>query len=146
MSSSPFDIYPTGNINANGAGGAIPVGNIEELMLEVTADNFTGTTPLLTVWLQSSADGSLTWRDCPYDLALEHAQTTGHTESQHFSPHLASAGTYGKERARNVFEQKNSTVSAIAKYHVFGSLVRLAWALSGTSPQCRLQAKAVGKG
>lgn len=146
MSASPFTLLDSGTINASGQAGAIPVGNITELALAVTADTFTGTTPLLTVWMQSSMDGGLTWQDCPYDLALEHTNTTSnHTESQHFSPDLSGSGTYGKERARNIFEQKNSTVSAIAQYSVFGSLVRLAYALSGTGPSCRLQAKAVGK-
>lgn len=146
MSATQFDIYPSGNVNANGAGGAIPVGNITEILLAVTADNFTGTSPSLTAWLQSSVDGAVTWQDCPYELALTHTQATQHTEGIHYHPAaVGNTDTWSRGRARNLFEQQTSTVSAVARYHVFGNFVRLAWAITGTGPQCRLQAKAVGK-
>lgn len=144
MSVSKFELKALAATGSSGQGGGVSVSGIDELLVSVVVTATTGTTPLLSVFLQSTDDGGTTWYDLPYDLALITADTT-HTEGDHRSPNAAAASGSAKIGARNILDNENTVRRAIAKYTNFGEQVRAAWVISGTSPSFTFEVNAQGK-
>lgn len=136
MSATQFDVQVSQAQTASGNGGNISVGGFGELAITVSVTTATGTTtPLLSVFMQSSDDGGVTWYDLPYEMALISASTT-HTEGDHRVPDIAAASGSAKIGARNILDQfvpASAPAKAFAVYRTFGALVRAAWVMSGAS-------------
>lgn len=132
MAATRFNLQASGAQTATGQGGGKAVAGIKEMevTLEVTA--VSGTSPVLTVYLQSSRDGGLTFFDLLHvgSVTLAAGSTEGNVEA---------------EGSRNIVSTISVTLKALAKYVNFGDLVRLAWVIGGTTPSFTFQADATGK-
>lgn len=127
-----FELLASGAQTATAQGSAISVSGIREMVVYATCTASSSPTRL-DVYLQSSSDGGTTW----YDLPAEASMTTATTGTDITSTNVVR---------RNVLDNVTTCASAVkgvAKYQVFGDLVRAAWVISGTS--FTISVKAVGK-
>lgn len=130
---SRFSIISSTAQTSTAQGGAVAVGGITEMVVLIDCTAVSGTTPQITVYLQSSRDGGQTWFDLTHEGAV--VLSSG-----------ASAGAQEATGSRNIVSGLGATFKALARYRVFGDFVRVAWVISGTSsPTFTFQADAVGK-
>jgi hypothetical protein len=118
--------------SGNSAAFSVPTG--EQLMVGIEVTASSGTTPVLTAWLQVSDDGGTTWYDMPADMTLLSAAT-------------AATGTMSSAPLRNII---NTVTSAAGKFlaiykQVPSDRVRLSWVISGTTPSFTFSASMVTK-
>lgn len=146
MGAYKFDIQLSAAQTATGNGGAIPTGGVKEMAVYVDVTAQSGTTPVLTVFLQSSSDGGITWYDCPFEAALETAITSA--EGDHRSPNIATDVSTNKGGTRNIIHLlAGASVprKSYADYFIFGDLIRAAWVIAGTTPSFTFSMKGIGK-
>ncbi len=146
MSVSQFEMQASGPQTATGQGGPQAVRDLRDLAVYVDVTGQSGTTPVLTVYMQSSSDGGLTWYDLPFDDELETAASAA--EGDHRSPAIATDAGTNKGGARNIINSlAGASVPrrAVARYTKFGTVVRPAWVISGTTPSFTFSVRAIGK-
>jgi len=145
VAATRFEIQASGPQTTDGNGGNIAVAGIREMVAFVDVTASGGTTPSLSVWLQSSSDGGTTWYDLPYEVALLDANTT-HAEGAHRAPPISAASGSAAIGARNIVDQlAASPAKAVAVYRTFGDVVRGKWKITGTTPTFTFSIKAVSK-
>lgn len=146
MGATRFELQAAGPQVATGQGGQVTVAGIKEMEVFVNVTAQSGTTPVLTVFLQSSSDGGTTWYDLPHDGVLETEATAA--EGDHRSEAIATDAGTNKGGARNVIHSlagASVPQAAFARYKNLGDLVRAAWVISGTTPSFTFSVKAIGK-
>lgn len=128
-----FSLIASAAQTTTAQGGAIYVGGIREMVVLVDVTAVSGTTPQLTLYLQTSRDGGSTWFDLIHDGAV--VLSAGAVEGQ------------GSPRGtRNIVGTATATLKASAQYEgAIGDYVRVAWVISGTTPSFTFQVDAVGK-
>jgi len=130
-----FEILASAAQNATGNGGAISVSGIKELVTYFDCTASSGTGETLDMLLQSSSDGGTNWYDLPYELGqvsdgdgTETATTTNKRDFVELAADVACTG-----------------VKSVAKYQLFGDLVRARWFIAGTTPSYTFSLRAIGK-
>lgn len=127
-----FNMLASAAQTATAQGGVVAVGGISEMVVTIQCTAVSGTSPQITIYLQTSRDGGSTWFDLPH-------------QGSHVLAATASPLTEEPPWQRNIVNGLSSTFSAVARYNVFGDYVRVAWVVSGTSPSFTFQVDAVGK-
>jgi len=133
MRAKQIELLAESDLTASGSssdGFRVPVMTMAMLAVNISA--VSGSSPLMSLWLQGSDDGGDTWYDIPYDIRLE-------TSS-------AIADVTGTEQKRNVADQENAALQVVAIYkHLPTDYVRPKWIISGTTPVFTTEVKLVGK-
>lgn len=128
----PFQLIAPAAQTATGQGGGVAVAGITEMLVVVNVTAVSGTTPTLSVYLQSSSDGGTTWYDLPHGGSL-------------ILSSVAQQGAVEPSGNRNIISGATGTLKAAARYVVFGQYVRAAWAIGGTTPSFTFEVDAIGK-
>ena len=130
-----FEILASAEQNATGNGGAISVSGIKELVAYFDCTASSGTGETLDMLLQSSSDGGTNWYDLPYELGQvsdgDGTETAATTNKRDFVELAADVACTG--------------VKSVAKYQLFGDLVRARWFIAGTTPSYTFSLRAIGK-
>jgi hypothetical protein len=125
-----FDLAAKATVSATGQGGSKAVAGVKELLVMVELSDEV-TTPVLTVYLQSSWDGGATWFDI-------HHQGSTLTAAAAAEPAAEPA------LSRNILDARADNEKWSARYTEFGTHIRLAHVFSGAG-SFDLAAKAIGK-
>lgn len=104
-------------VSATGQGNAKAVAGAKELLVFIDITDEV-TTPVLTVYLQSSSDGGSTWYDIPHRGAMILSAAAG-------EPAIIAEGK------RNIADAAGDVGKHVARYTEFGDNVRLAHVFSG---------------
>lgn len=128
---APFDLLASATQTGTGNGGGISVAGVDEIIVFATC-TASNTPTQLDVYLQSTSDNGVTW----YDLTAEVVQTTNTAATE-------TAAVANKRDVLDAVTSCASAVKAIGKYRNFGSQVRVAWVITGTS--FTFSVKAIGK-
>jgi hypothetical protein len=131
--STRFEIQSSAVQGSTGNGGGISVSGIREMIVFFDCTASSGTGEVLDLYLQSSSDGGTTWFDLSFELATQ-VDTDG-TETAS----LTNARDFVNMAADEACED------GIAKYVIFGDLVRARWVIGGSSPSYTFSVKAIGK-
>jgi hypothetical protein len=136
MSAQRTEIIASSAFTANGNSAAFPIPTAEQLIVGVDVTAQSGTSPILTVFLQCSDDGGTTWYDMPVDLTLLSANT-------------AATGTMSATAKRNIVD----TLTGAAAVGQFLAVIKAAptdtlrakWIISGTTPSFTFSISMVAK-
>ncbi len=130
-----IELLPTTTVIADGFGNPIKIPNLTMAILGVALGAATGTSVDLSVWLQVSDDGGTTWFDMPYDLQLITTAGVGDVTA-----------TENRRNAVNQADESDDNTNYLAVYkHLPGDVIRLAYAVAGTTPSYTFSASLVGK-
>ncbi|HEY3175669.1 MAG TPA: hypothetical protein VGK94_07905 [Candidatus Polarisedimenticolia bacterium] len=148
MAARDIDLLTSAAQTATAQGGekTIPTLTMAAVTVDVTAKSGTGT-PTLSVWLQGKVmfNGVEIWVDIPYDVLLVHEMSPTTADQAAITP---SEDVVTTARGRNIVNVYTGTpparFTAIYK-HLSYLAVRLAWAISGTTPSFTFAAALSGK-
>lgn len=132
MGATNLAILSSAAQTATGNSAPFNVPNLKELSVYVDVTAQSGTTPTLTVWLQSSPDDGVTWYDETNLISIlnnDGSKTAGSTTANN----------------RNILDVGATTGRSVADYTVFGRTIRARWFIAGTTPSYTFSVRAVGK-
>lgn len=132
MGATRFNLQASGAQATTGQGGAKAVAGVKEIEVSLDVTVVSGGTPVLTVYLQSSRDGGLTFFDILHEGAI-------------ILSAVSAAGVKIAAGERNIITDGAVVLKASARYNNFGDIIRLAWVIGGTTPSFTFQADAIGK-
>ncbi len=135
MAARDIELHASAAENGIASGGSrsIPTLTMAVVSVDITAGAGTGLA--FSVWLQGSNDGGTTWFDIPYDQKAN-------------TPAAGTADVTASTNKRNIVDAKSTTSAekfqAVYKHLAF-QMVRLAWAITGTTPSFTFSAFLSGK-